>query len=112
MQKFRYRIPRYTVDLPARVDVDGLSVEGRCTQISCEGMQLDLADPLPESFVGTVVISCTSATIQIRVRRAHSGAQQDAFKFIFESDRERLAVAHLVTQVAMRNCGPRLMLAR
>jgi hypothetical protein len=112
MQKFRYRIPRYTVDLPVRVDLDGLSVEGRCTQISCEGMQLDLADPLPEAFIGTAVISCPSATLQIRVRRAHSGARQDAFKFIFESDRERIAVAHMVTQVAMRTCEPRLMLAR
>jgi hypothetical protein len=112
MQKFRYRMPRYAVDLPVRVDFDGFSVEGRCTQISCEGMQVDLADSLPEAFTGTAVISCLSATLQIRVRRAHRGAQLDALKFIFESERERLAVAHMVTQVVLGNCEPRLMLVR
>lgn len=110
MQKFRYRMPRYTVDLPVRVELDGKTAEGRCTQISCEGMQVDLADPLPEVFVGTAVIGCPSATLEIRVRRAHSGTRQDAFRFIFESERERLAVAYLVTQVTNRNCEPKLML--
>jgi hypothetical protein len=112
MQKFRYRIPRYTVDLPAHIDLDGVTVAGRCTQISCEGMRLNLTDPLPENFAGTAVIGCSPAALQIRVRRAHGGAREDAFRFIFESDRERLAVAQLVSQVAAGGCEPKLMLVR
>ena len=112
MQKFRYRIPRYAVELPVRIDLGGRTVEGSCTQISCEGIQMELAEPLPNVFTGTAVIGFLPEPLEIGVRRVRSGAQQDVFRFIFESERQRMAVAQLVTEIAMQSCEPRLEIVR
>jgi hypothetical protein len=100
MHKFTYRTPRYAVDFPVQLMRDDAVVAGRCREISTEGMRLELRRPLPAGFRGVVSLSWQNIHLELRVRLAHSGAGQDALRFVFDSDTERAAMAELVTRLA------------
>jgi len=100
MHKFTYRTPRYAVDFPVQLMRDDAVVAGRCREISTEGMRLELRRPLPPGFSGVVSLAWRNLHIELRVRLAHSGAGQDALRFVFDSDTERAAIAELVTRLA------------
>jgi hypothetical protein len=100
MHKFNYRTPRYAVDFPVQLTLEGSLVAGRCTEISTDGMQLELHRPLPPDFCGVVALAWHNIHLELRVRLAHTGSRQDALRFIFESEKERAAVADLVARLA------------
>jgi len=92
MHKFTYRTPRYTVDFPVQLALGEAIITGRCREISTDGMQLELRRPLPAGFCAwfasrgrTFIWNCRCA--------GHTGAKQDALRFIFGSEKERAAVA-------------------
>ena len=50
MQKFEYRAPRYQVDLPVSLTLPSSTLQGRCREISKEGMKAELPEPVsPET---------------------------------------------------------------
>lgn len=100
MQKFKYRAPRFLIDLPVRLTSDGTSIAGRCREISKDGMKLELPQPLPHDYTGTVSLCYQDVNLEIGVRIAHTGAHEDGVKFVFSSERERAAVASLVALLA------------
>ena len=100
MQKFEYRSPRFAVDLPIQVTVDQSTLPGRCRNISKEGMRLELRQPLPPNALGTVRLNCQDSPLELSVRVAYSGKTYEGVQFIYRSDRERDAVAHLVASLA------------
>jgi hypothetical protein len=100
MQKFTYRIPRYAVNLPVSLRIESLIVDGRCREISIEGMSLELAQEVPQDSRGTVTLHYQGQAIELQVRLAHSGVQREGFRFVFASDKERDAIARLVARVA------------
>lgn len=106
MQKFEYRAPRYPVDLPVRLRQDDRTLHARCREISREGMRLELREPLPEDFCGTVSLNCRHVSLELRVRVTHTGILQDGLRFIFESEKQRRAVAQLVAILAASEPGP------
>jgi hypothetical protein len=108
MQKFDYRYPRFSVDLPARFTTQGSTLTGRCKDISHEGMRLELTEPLPPNARGTVSVSHQGRTLELAVRVAH--AANGGIEFLYESDEEREAVAHLVAALSSsRTFGPTLV---
>src|ERR1700691_2588 len=103
MQKFDYRSPRYTVDLPVRYTLEKASekatLPGRCIELSKDGMTLETQQPLPKDALGTVSISYQDRTLELNVRVVHAGESQSGMEFIYHSDAERKAVIHLVASL-------------
>ena len=112
MHKFNYRTPRYVVDLPIRLVLDDFVIDARCKEISRDGMQLEVGQSLPSDFHGLALLEWHGARLELRVRIAHTGAPQDAVRFVFESEKERNAVADLVARVGGRPGEPGLVLVR
>jgi hypothetical protein len=106
MRKFDYRAPRFPVDLPVRLTLASSTQLGRCTEISTEGMRVDLSEPLPPDSFGVVSLTYESLTLEIGIRVTHAKSNYDGLKFLYESDEQRLAVAHLVSLVTASRKGP------
>ena len=110
MHKFSYRSPRYVADFPVELIHENLVIEGRCTEISTDGMQLELRRPLPPDFRGQACLTWHDVQIEVQVRLAHTGSRQDALRFVFDSEKERVAVADLVARLADPADRPGLVL--
>jgi hypothetical protein len=100
MQKFEYRAPRFSVDLPVQFTVHNATLTGRCREISQEGMKLELRQPLPTDSRGMISMSYQDGTLEVKVRVAHAGAKYDGLEFIYESERERSAMARFIASLA------------
>ena len=100
MQKFDYRSPRFPVDLPVEFTVQEATLIARCIEISKEGIRLELQEPLPPNAFGTVSISYQGRTLHLNMRIAHVGETHSGMEFIYKSDSERNAVAHLITALS------------
>jgi hypothetical protein len=106
MQRFEYRGARFSVDLPVQFTEKNITLAGRCTEISKEGMKLDLGEPLQSGPCGTVSVSFQGRTLEFRVRVVHVGARHCGMEFIYSSHAEQLAVANLVESLAVANSRP------
>lgn len=100
MQKFEYRTPRFSVDLPVQFTVEKLTLTGRCREISHEGMTFEARQPLTPDSSGMVSISYQDRTIEIHARVAHVAGTRSGLEFLYELETERSAVAHLVASLA------------
>jgi hypothetical protein len=100
MQKFEYRTPRFSVDLPVQFTVEKSTLIGRCKEISQEGMTFEVRQPLTPGSSGTVSISYQDHTIEIHARVAHVTETHGGLEFLYGSDAERSAVTHLVASLA------------
>lgn len=63
-------------------------------------MRLEFPEPLPPHSYGRVSLSYKDCWLELNVRVAHAGATHDGLEFIYESDKERNAVEHLVASLA------------
>jgi PilZ domain-containing protein len=111
MRKFDYRAPRFLVDLPIQLTFENSMQEGRCKEISTEGMKLELREPLCPDCCGTVRLSYKDFMIEVPVRVAHSGSSYDGVKFVYESDEQRDELIRLVALLTgpKQNTGPVLL---
>jgi hypothetical protein len=111
MQKFEYRAPRYEVDLPVQLTVEGSSVMGRCKEISKEGVKAEFPQPLPQNATGILLVRYREVALEVRVRVAHAGPNYDGLKFLFGSDADRKNAEHLVAMLTAtaRRLGPVLV---
>jgi hypothetical protein len=96
MQKFEYRTPRYQVDFPVNLSLPNLTIEGRCKEISKEGMKAELPEPVSPQTRGKVTIRHRDFVLDLPVRVAHAGADLHGLVFVFESDKDRAAIERLV----------------
>lgn len=102
MQKFSYRSPRYAVDLPVVLESSDGRFEGRCREISKEGMRVELGEALPSDFSGTAALNYQRIAVRVRVSVLPGGLAEHRVKFTFESESERTAIARLVAVLAGR----------
>jgi len=100
MQKFEYRTPRYTVDLPVQLILADSRIAGRCREISREGMAVEFSEPVQVEACGTVSMIYKSLMLELRVAVAHNGKKADGLRFLFETDEDRGSVERLVTLLA------------
>lgn len=111
MQKFEYRTPRFPVDLPVQFISEGSTLSGQCTEISKEGMSLQLPEPPMPGTEGTVWIVFQGQKIEAHARIAHVQDAHAGLVFNFESDRERSSINYLVSclSAATSSSGPVLI---
>lgn len=111
MRKFDYRAPRFVVDLPIRLTFDGTMQQGRCIEISTEGMKVALDRPLTPECAGRVRLAHQDFMLDLPFRVAHSGPSYDGVRFVYESDEQRDDVIRLVSQLAgpLHRQGPVLV---
>jgi PilZ domain len=112
MQKFEYRGARFAVDLPVRFTGGNRALAGRCIEMSKEGLKLDLEEPLESDSCGKVFLSHQGRTLEFYVRVVHVGAKYCGMEFIYSSDAEQLAVAHLVESLAIPQTARGLVLLK
>ncbi len=106
MQRFEYRGARFAVDLPIQFAGKERVLAGHCTEISKEGLKLDLGEPLQSGSSGTVSMSFQGRTLEFSVRVVHVGVRHCGMEFIYSSHAEQLAVANLVESLAVANTRP------
>lgn len=106
MQKFEYRNPRYPVDLPVLLILNGESVSGRCKEISKDGMKVEFRQPVTRDCCGMLRIGHSDSFLEIRARVTRVGAENDGVKFLFGSEKERRALERLVALTAMATGRP------
>ena len=111
MRKFDYRAPRFAVDLPIRLSLEESTLFGRCTEISTEGMKLNVSGPLTVDTPGAVQVTFQSVSIDLPVRVAHCGSGCDGVQFVYGSDEERDEVIRFIALLAAapRRTGPLLL---
>jgi hypothetical protein len=111
MRKFDYRAPRFAVDLPVRLTLEESTQFGRCTEISTEGMKLEVNGPLTVDTPGAVHVAFQSISIDLPVRVAHCGSGCDGVQFVYGSDEERDEVLRFIALLAAapRRPGPLLL---
>lgn len=100
MQKFDYRYPRFSVDLPARLVTQGSTRIGRCVDIGKEGLRLELDQSLLPDDCGTLSLFCRGQIFELRVRVAHDGAAQGRMEFVYTCESERAVVQDLLASLA------------
>jgi len=100
MQRFEYRGARFSVDLPVQFIERDTKLAGRCTEISKEGLKLELGEPLESNACGKVFMYYRGQALELSVRVVHLGATYCGMEFIYASDTEQNAVAHLVASLA------------
>lgn len=110
MQKFEYRTPRYLVDLPVVFNLQDASFAGRCREIGKEGMKVEFKEPVAADTCGTISIGYKDLSLELRACVAHAGANSKGLKFLFESEKDRIAVERLVTLLSgAGQAGPTLV---
>jgi hypothetical protein len=100
MRKFDYRAPRFVVDFPVRLAFEESIQQGRCREISTEGMKLEVREPLAADAQGIVRFSLQEAVLELPVRVAHSGSYYVGVKFVYGSEEQRDEVNRLVARLA------------
>ncbi|HEX4320633.1 MAG TPA: PilZ domain-containing protein [Acidobacteriaceae bacterium] len=100
MQKFEYRTPRFSVDLPVKFIAENTVLTGRSRDIGKEGMTLDLAEAVQPGAVGTVSVSHQGRTVEVRARVAHVDGTHTGVEFLPDSEADRAALAQLVASLA------------
>jgi hypothetical protein len=111
MRKFDYRAPRFAVDLPVRLTLAESTQFGRCTEISTEGMKLEVHQQLAVDAAGAVQITFNDFSLELPVRVAHCGSGCDGVQFVYASDEERDNVIRFIAMLAAapRRPGPLLL---
>jgi hypothetical protein len=96
MQRFEFRGPRFSCDLPVQLTVNDSTQAVRCTEISETGMKLESALPHEINSIGTVSILHEDRALEFRVRVVHVGATHAGLDVIYSSDADRKKMAELV----------------
>jgi len=111
VRKFDYRSPRFSVDFSVRLTIDKSMLIARCIEISREGMRLELQQPLPREATGTVSVQYQDLMLELNVRVAHVSKSHGGVEFIYRSDAEQKAVAHLIGVLdgSRKRLGPVLL---
>ena len=112
MRKFRFRHPRFLVDVPVKFIASNSAQAVRCTEISEEGMRLELLQPLQSNACGKVSLCHRDRTFEFNVRVASVGATHAGLEFICASSAERSQVAQLVASLTTLQGPPALVLVR
>src|ERR1700744_4182281 len=101
MRKFEYRAPRFPADLPISLRPRHASFAGRCKEISRDGMKVEVLSPLPADSEGAIFIDYHGASIEVNVRIVQRGEAHHGLEFLYQSDRERRAIAYLLAALSL-----------
>jgi PilZ domain len=112
VHKFKYRAPRFQVDLPVSLTMAGSAFSGRCREISRDGMRVEFAEPLPALATGIVSLTYRHISLEVPACVVRAGERQEGLRFRFKSDKQRDQVAELVGLLARSSAEPRPTLVK
>lgn len=110
MQKFDYRVPRFSADVPARLTLAESTRSGQCKDISLEGMRLEMQHPFPLDSVGTLELSVEGIAVELGFRITNCQHRSNGLKFIYESEEQRQRIRRIVSLLASPHNKPGLVL--
>lgn len=96
MQRFEYRGPRFSCDLPVLLTINDSTQPVRCTEISGTGMKLEIGQPHEINCLGLVSILHQGRALEFRVRIVHVGETHTGLDLIYSSDADRKRMADLI----------------
>jgi hypothetical protein len=96
LQRFEYRDPRFSCDVPVQLKFNDSTLTARCTEISTKGMKVEIGQPQEVNSLGKVSVSCEGRTIECQARFAYVQESQAGLDLIYTSDSDRRAMADLV----------------
>ncbi len=96
MQKYEYRYPRFSVDIPVKFIARNSTLEGNCTVISTQGMRIEVLQPLLSNTYGRLSVHYQDRTFEFNARVVHGGETQCGLELLCASDEERCELSHLV----------------
>ncbi|MGA2849156.1 MAG: PilZ domain-containing protein [Terracidiphilus sp.] len=99
MQRFEFRDPRFSCDLPVQLDFNDSKLTARCTEISNKGMKVEIEQPLRANSFGKVSMNREGQTIEFQARFAYVRETQAGLDLIYTSDRDRKTMVGLVESV-------------
>jgi hypothetical protein len=109
MQKFTYRYPRFSVKIPVRFVAQNSTLAGHCTEISKQGMRIEVPQPLLSNSCGKVSMRYRDRTLEFNVRVAHTGETHSGLEILCASGLERSELSHLVASLTAPQHRPSLV---
>lgn len=100
MQRFEFRDPRFSCDLPVQLNFNDSMLTVRCTEISNKGMKVEIEDPQPVNSFGKVSVSRDGRIFEFQARFAYVQETEAGLDLIYTSDTERKTMVDLVESVA------------
>jgi len=99
MHRFEFREPRFPCDLPVELDFNDLKVTARCTEISNNGMKVEIGQPQSVNSLGKVSMRHEGHTIEFQARFAYVDETEAGLDLIYTSDTDRKTMVDLVESV-------------
>ena len=109
MQKFEYRHPRFSVNVAICFIAQDSALPGHCTEISKQGMRIDVAQPLAANSCGKVSMHYQDRMLEFKVRVAHAGETHSGLEVLCASSMERSELEHLVAALIAPRHRPALL---
>jgi len=99
MQRFEFRDPRFSCDLPVQLNFNDSTLTARCTEISNKGMKVEIGHPQQVNSLGRVSVSCEGHTIEFQARFAYVQETKAGLDLICTSDTEQKTMVDLVESI-------------
>jgi hypothetical protein len=99
MQRFEFRDPRFSCDLPVQLNFNDSTLTARCTEISNKGMKVEMGQPQRVNSFGKVSVNREGHTIEIQARFAYVQENNAGLDLIYTSDSEQKTMVDLVESV-------------
>lgn len=96
MQRFEFRDPRFSCDLPVRLNFNDSTLTARCTEISIKGMKVEIGQPQQFNSFGKVSVNREGHTIELQARMAYVQETSVGLDLIYSSDTDRKTMVDLV----------------
>ena len=106
MQRFGYRNPRYVVNFPVLLTVGNSVQTSRCSNISLDGIRLQIGHPLPANSLGQISFDYEDLSFDLCVRVAHCGSSVCGLRILCQSEAQRDSVSELIGRIADRCARP------
>lgn len=104
IQKYKYRTPRFVIDIPVQMTLRNSTIAGRCIDISEEGMRVECPRPDLLYSHGTVTMTHPAWTQELNMRVAYTNSTHAGLVFVYRSQRERTMVAQVVASLGHMVC--------
>ena len=101
MHTFQYRGARFPVDVFVEFTVKNTTFAGRCTEISKEGMKIELRQPVACDSNGKISMSYQGRKLEFSVRVVHSAFTNCGVEFLYGSESEQSVMAQLVESLVV-----------
>ncbi len=101
MQKFEYRIPRIHADLPMTFVASTGVCDGRCTDLSTEGLGANVAAPVCVGTIGSLTLHSPSGAIELFARVTYAQENRLGLAFIFRFPDEHHAIEQFLERLTL-----------